>query len=117
MVRGYFYGTKFDEAMKNPQFKELIDEVKDDETNIKKITGGARINAMLIDPFVAVDQLKKMNLLDKVERSPLTLNSGTIHVMFSKKSVKPETVKMFNDGLQKLKASGKLNKIIAKYLK
>jgi polar amino acid transport system substrate-binding protein len=115
-VLGYYYGKKFDQAMKNPEFKKLIDEVKDEETNIKKLKAG-RINAILIDPFVGVNELKKMKMLDKVDKAPLTLISEPIHAIFSKKSTTPDTVKTFNKGLKKLKESGKLNKIIAKYLR
>ncbi len=115
-VRGFFYGKKFEDAMKNPKFKAMVEEADDDEMNIKKIDGG-RIQALIIDPFVGIGQMKKMNVISKVERNPLTLVSGTIHVMFSKKSVTPDTIKAFNDGLQKIKKSGKLNQIISKYLK
>lgn len=115
-VRGYFYGKKFDEAMKNPRFKELIEEAKDDETNLKKLEGG-RVDAFLIDPFVGIARMKKMGLLTKVDKTPLTLTTEPIHAMFSKKSVSPDTVKAFDDGLKKIKKNGKLNQILRKYLK
>ncbi len=114
-IRSYFYGKKFEAAMKNPRFKAIIEEADDDETNIKKLNAG-QIQAFIIDPFAGITLLKKKNMIDKVEKNPLTLVTGSIHVMFSKKSVKPETVKAFNEGLQKIKKNGKLNQIVLKYL-
>ncbi len=115
-VRGFFYGKKFEDAMKNPKFKAIVEEADDDEMNIKKLDGG-RIQAIIIDPFVGIGQMKKLNMIGKVEKNPLPLISGTIHAMFSKKSVTADTIKAFNDGLQKIRKNGKLNQIIAKYLK
>ncbi len=114
-VRGYFYGKEFDRAIKNPNFKAIIEEADDDETNIKKLDD-EKIQALLIDPFVGIGQLKKMKLINKVDKSSLTLISGSIHIMFSKKTVGRDIIKTFNKGLQKIKKNGKLNQILLKYL-
>ncbi len=116
IVRGYFYGKKFDEAMTNPGFKELVEEAKDDETNIKKLEG-ERVDALLIDPYVGIARMKKTGFLNKIYKTPLTLTTEPIHAMFSKKSVSAETVKSFNEGLNKIKKNGKMNQIFKKYLK
>ncbi len=100
--------------MKNSKFKEITEEVTTDEINMRKLAKG-RINALLIDPLFAKPLLKKLNIINEVEKSHFSVTSGTIHVMFSKKSVKPEIVKLFNKGLEKLKNNGKLKEIIETY--
>ncbi|MBF0238400.1 MAG: amino acid ABC transporter substrate-binding protein [SAR324 cluster bacterium] len=115
-VRGYFYGRQFEDALKNPKFKVLIEEVTDDETNLKKFEKG-RIKAFFMDPYMATDLLRKQNMLNKVERSHITLVTGTIHFMLSKKSATPEMLKRLNEGLQRIKTNGILEKINQKYLK
>lgn len=116
IVRGYYYGEPFNEAMKNPKFKELAEETKDDDTNIVKLKNG-RIQGCFIDPYAGIDKLKKMDLLNEIVKSPFAVKSGTIHAMFSKKSVSSGRVKAFDNGLQELITSGRLAEIAQKYLK
>lgn len=115
IVKGYFYGEQFNEEMKNPKFKKLVEEVKDDNSNIKKLNYG-RIEGFFMDPYAGVVQLREMDLSNQIVNSSFAVTSGTIHMMFSKKSVSPDIVKRFDDGLQKLKSSGRLDEIIKKYL-
>lgn len=114
IVRGYFYGKQFNEEIKNPRFKGLVEEVRDDDSNIKKLKNG-RIQGCFIDPYAGIAKLKKMDLLNQIDKSPFAVESGTIHAMFSKKSVSLDIVKAFDSGLQELKNSGRLAKIIQKY--
>lgn len=115
IVKGYFYGEQFNEAMKNPAFKKLVEEVKDDNTNIKKLNYG-RIQGLFMDPYAGIVQLREMDLSNQIVNSSFAVKSGKIHTMFSKKSVSPDVVQRFNDGLQKLESSARLDKIIKKYL-
>lgn len=115
IVTGYFYGEQFNQAMKNPQFKKLIEEVKDDNSNIKKLKNG-RIQGFFMDPYAGIVQLREMDLSNQIVNSSFAVTSGEIHTMFSKKSINPDVVKKFDDNLEKLKNSGRLAKIIQKYL-
>lgn len=116
IVRGYYYGKPFNEAMKNPKFKDIVEETRDDDTNIIKLKTG-RIQGCFIDPYTGVTKLKKMGLLNEIVKSNFAVNSGTIHAMFSKKSVSSGRVKAFDNGLQELITSGRLAEIAQKYLK
>lgn len=116
IVRGYYYGKPFNEAMKNPKFKELVEEARDDDTNIRKLKNG-RIQGCFIDPYAGMTKLKTIGLLNQIVKSSFAVKSGTIHAMFSKKSVSSDRVKAFNNGLQELISSGRLAEIIQKYLK
>ena len=115
IVTGYFYGEQFNEAMKNPKFKKLAEEVKDDKSNINKLHYG-RIQGLFMDSYSGISQLENMNLSNEIVNSSFAIISGPIHAMFSKKSISPDIVKKFDDGLQKLKNSGRLDQIINKYL-
>jgi polar amino acid transport system substrate-binding protein len=115
IVRGYYYGEPFNEAMKNPRFKDLVEEAKDDDTNIRKLKTG-RIQGCFIDPYTGVTKLKEMDLLNEIVKSHFVVESGKIHAMFSKQSVSSDRVKAFDNGLQGLINSGQLIEIIQKYL-
>lgn len=114
IVRGYYYGEEFENAMKNPKFKRLVEDVANDEANIRKLSK-RRINAFIMDKFAGVSQLKAKNLMDAFDVSPLTITTGTIHVMFSIKSTSPHIVEAFNEGLIKIQNSGQADQIINSY--
>lgn len=115
IVRGYYYGKPFHEAIKTPKLKELVEEARDDDTNIRKLKTG-RIQGCFIDPYAGATKLGKMDLLNEIVKSSFAVESGTIHAMFSKKSVSSDRVKVFDHGLQELKNNGRLAKIIQSYL-
>lgn len=60
--------------------------------------------------------MRERNILDKVEIYPMIINSGSVYLMFSKKSTIPELVEKFNKSLAELKANGIHEKIVKKYL-
>lgn len=115
VVRGYHYGEAYERLMKDAAFSGLVQEVAYDHLNFKKLIH-RRIDVFLGEPFFTAYELKNRNLADTVERLPFEIDLGTIHVIFSKKSVSPEIVEKFNESLGALKENGTYQRIVEKYL-
>lgn len=113
---GYEYGDLFDSLKKDPAFAKQIDESASTELNLRKLVG-KRIDGLIENGFVVVAMARKEGVADAVEAHPVPVLSADALFMFSRKSVDPKTVAAFADGLNSLKASGRIDAIIAKYLK
>lgn len=114
IVRSYVNEEKFD-ANKTLNKKET----NSDENNIKKLLAG-RIDTIFIDKYVAL-HLFDINSEIRAGKSQLMFLTPPIHVhklfiIWSKAAADYKLkVKMFNDGLKKLKNSGEFKKIQQKY--
>lgn len=113
--RDHYYGEAFAQAMKNPSFQRLTQEVTTDIQNIKKLEIG-RIDGFLSDRYVAAHLLRERGPTGWVQAHPMYVNSNGVHLMFSKQAVQPETVARFNAALEGLKESGEYDRILAAYL-
>ena len=116
VANGYYYGEKYAELIKNPIFKGKVQTVNKDELNIRKLMKN-RIDGFLMEPVAATAMLKKLSLLDKAEILPVPIYSDNIFAIFSKASTSTEVVKKFNKSLKELKANGKYDQIVGKYIK
>jgi polar amino acid transport system substrate-binding protein len=109
VVRGYVNTAEFDSA--DYLNKE---EANDDIINLRKLVGG-RLDLIVIDKFVGLYLLKKEmpDKVDDIEVVVPTLEEKTLHVLISRKAPDAEAkMKAFNDGLQKLKESGRLDALL-----
>lgn len=108
-------------------YGDIVTELQDDENYSGKFVGVPTtevnyfnliqndIDGFLEDPFVAAYTIKRKGLQGQIEAHPIVVHSGSVSLMFSKKSVKPEIVKAFNESLLQLMTSGDYQKIIEKY--
>jgi polar amino acid transport system substrate-binding protein len=110
----YIYGEQVTKLQDNPSFKGKFVSVPTTEMNYYNLIQN-HIEGFLEDPFVAAYTIKRKGLQDQIEALPITIHSGDVALMFSQKSVKPETVVAFNDALQRLKDSGEYQQILDKY--
>jgi polar amino acid transport system substrate-binding protein len=112
VVRGYVNTVEFD----NASFLKK-DPVRDDITNIKKLTAG-RIDLMVADKFVGYHLIetqypKAKGKLDVVEP---VLEKKELYLCISKKTANSaKKLSAFNNGLKKLTSSGDLDKILKKH--
>ncbi len=74
-----------------------------------------RVDGVLEDPYVATAILRRRGWQELVVQHPLDLGESQVSYMFSKASVKPETVERFDRSLAALKQSGQLEAIIRRY--
>ncbi|MDO9184231.1 MAG: transporter substrate-binding domain-containing protein [Bacteriovorax sp.] len=108
-ARGTSYGAEVD-AMK-AKFDATADN---DELNVKKALAG-RIDGFLVDQFTGFALIKAANATDKIVLHPVTISSGDVYLMVSKKTKVADLTNKLNAAIKKIKADGTQAKIIAKY--
>ncbi len=114
---GYSYGNEFDKLRLENAFKGEVTEVISDVQNIHKLSID-REDAILVEQFVGPQLIKTLSdTSQKVIPHPLKIQTGSIHFMFSKKSVSLEKVEAFNQALERIRANGEYQRILNKYLK
>lgn len=114
VTRNYYYGEEFAQAMNNPRFERLTQEVTTDVQNLWKLEAG-RIDGFLADRFVAAHLIREHGPTGWIQAHPMYVNSSGIHLMFSKRSVEPGIVRRFDAALEELKESGGYDRILADY--
>ncbi len=116
IVLGYSYGDEFERLRSKKAFGDNLFEVLNDNQNIQKLSIG-RVDAILIEPIVGNGLVKKLaKASPNIMALPLRIKTGGIHFLFSKKTVKQDLIKKFNDAILLLKEAGLDKKITDKYL-
>jgi len=114
VTQDYIYGEKVSKLQDNEAFAANFVSVPTTEVNYYNLLQH-QIDGFLEDPFVAAYTIKRKGLQGQIQAHTIEVHSGDVAIMFSKKSVAPETVEGFNQGLKNLKASGEYQAILAKY--
>ncbi len=114
VTQDYIYGEQVSELQDNENYASRFVSVPTTEVNYYNLLQN-QIDGFLEDPFVAAYTIKRKGLQGEIEPHTIEVHSGDVSIMFSKKSVKPETVEAFNQALAKLKETGKYQEILAKY--
>ncbi len=114
LTEDYIYGDAVSSIQDDTELAKQLTYVPITEVNYYNLTQ-AKIDGFLEDPFVAAYNIKSKGLSSQIAATEISVNSGDVAIMFSKKSVKQETVDAFNQGLEKIKASGEYQKILDKY--
>ena len=115
-VGGYEYGDAFDALRKDPAFAKQLEEAASTELNIRKLLQ-KRLDGFVENRFVGLAMAKKEGALDKLDIHPVPVSSDDVNFMFSKKSVPPAVVAAIDAALVKMKADGRYDAILSKYLK
>lgn len=108
---GYFYGDLYDELIKRPEFEKHISEVLDVEQNVKRLLKG-KIDALLVDPYTMKSFIKKYRMSDEITNDPIVIYKADIHFMLSKKTTSLNLLKEFNNAIEELKRTGRLDQIL-----
>jgi polar amino acid transport system substrate-binding protein len=114
LTEDYIYGDAVSAIQDNSELAKQLTYVPITEVNYYNLTQ-SKIDGFMEDPFVAAYNIKSKGLSEQITATNIKVNSGDVAIMFSKKSVSPETVIAFNQGLEKIKASGEYQKILDKY--
>ncbi len=117
-IGGYAYSDEFDAYVAANHNSARVQVVKGNnalENNIKKLLAG-RIDTLIESHLVMEAKLKEMGLANKVEGAGLLAEADSMYIACSPaKAQSKKIVKWFTEGLKKLRASGELQKILAKY--
>lgn len=114
VTSSYYYGEKVSALRDNPEFSGQFVPAPISELNYSRLLDYS-IDGFLEDPFVAAAILRGKGLSEEISEYPVTLDTGPVHLMFSKESVDPGTLDRFNKALAKLKTTGVYDEIIEKY--
>lgn len=114
VTEDYMYGDEVSSLQDDQSFSSQIINVPITEMNYFNLIQH-QIDGFLEDPFVAAYTIKRKGLADQIVATSIKFDSGDVSFMFSKSSVKQETVEAFNRGLETIKASGEYDKILKKY--
>jgi polar amino acid transport system substrate-binding protein len=116
VITDYFYGKELADLRKNPEYEQWLDGATDYQTNIRKLINN-RINGYLAEDVVVMEaELKKLGLVDQVERYPLRIQGEQLRFMFSRQTVDQETVAKINAAVAAMRADQRLQAIFSKYL-
>ena len=116
IYRGSYYGEDFVKWMAVPAFSAKTFEIGADKQGLEMLLKG-RIDGLILDSVSGVEFLRQEGVWGtQVERHPLpVIQTGNIHVMFSKQTTSVQLVERFNQGLLQLQRSGAYAAIIRKY--
>jgi polar amino acid transport system substrate-binding protein len=116
VIVDYFYGKELAELAGDPDYAAWLDGAPDYATNIRKLING-RIDGFLVeDVGVMHAELERLDALDLVERYPLRIPGQRLRFMFSRRTVDPAIVEQVDAAVARMRANGRLDAIMAKYL-
>ncbi len=122
VILGYGYDSISDEfgryVKQNKENKALIQWIGGETANLQNFKKLAvnRIDTTFVDKAVAAYWLKKGGLSDRIKEAGCLKETAPLYVAFSPANpASPKYAAIFDSGLRKLRASGKLDEIVAKY--
>ncbi len=118
VIGGYAYSEEFDAYVEANKSSSKVQVVKGNnalEKNIKKLASG-RIDVVIESHLVMEAKLEDMSMNKQVMRAGLLSEADDMYIACSPaKAQSKEIVQWFTQGIKKLRASGELQKILAKY--
>jgi len=114
ITEDYVYGDLVSALLDDDRFSSKLTTVPISEINYYNLIQ-YEIDGFLEDPFVAAYMIRSKGLQGQIESEAMGIHSGDVAIIFSRKSVKAETVQAFNQALLKIKESGEYQKILDKY--
>ncbi|WP_348732867.1 transporter substrate-binding domain-containing protein [Rheinheimera texasensis] len=115
IISEYYYGAEFAELFKQDALKQQFVEASLGELNLARLLD-EDIDGMLEDSFVGHAMLRRKGLDKQIGAHSISMGNTDVFVMFSKATVKPEQVSSFNQALAAIKADGRYNAIVQRYI-
>lgn len=115
IISEYYYGAEFAELFKQDALKQQFIEASLGELNLARLLD-QDIDGMLEDSFVGHAMLRRKGLDKQIGAHSISMGNTDVFVMFSKATVKPEQVSAFNQALAAIKADGRYNAIVQRYI-
>ncbi len=115
VVGGYNYGETFTSLMTSRRFQRLVQTASGSDLNLRKLLAG-RIDAFLENRFVGAALARAEGAGDRVESHPAVVSADDVHFMFSRASVAPEVVASFDRMLETMRADGRYDQVVGRYL-
>jgi len=110
----YIYNDEVNSLQDDPANSDKITAVSTGLINFSKLMEGD-IDGFLEDPVVGSSSIRRQGLENQIELHPYVINTGDVHVMFSKVSVDAEVIQSFNNALAKIRTNGRHQRLMEKY--
>jgi len=110
----YIYNDEVNSLQDNPDNADKIIPAPMGLINLSKTLEG-EIDGFLEDSVVGRSSIRRQGLEDQIELHSYEINSGDVHLMFSKASVDNNIVDRFNVALAHIRADGRHKRLIDKY--
>jgi polar amino acid transport system substrate-binding protein len=116
ITMGYIYNDEVNTLQDDPANNDKITAVTTGLINFSKLIEGD-IDGFLEDPAVGTSSILRQGFDEQIEMHPYVINTGDVHVMFSKNSVDEMTIANFNQALTKIRVNGRHQALMEKYTK
>ncbi|KPP97866.1 ABC transporter substrate-binding protein [Marinobacter sp. HL-58] len=111
LTQDYNYGDEFEEAVAAGRVS--TETTSSDESNFRKLAAG-RIDLFPMEPAVGIEMLKALKLNDKITFHTTPLQSDYLYLVLSRRVPDSERyLEEFNEGLEELRETGRLEELIA----
>lgn len=114
LISDYYYGEQITSLYADEQMRPQFVESTMSEQNMAMLMDD-QVDAVLEDSFVGAAIIRRKGLEQQVQPHSIKLDETPIYVMFSKSTVQPQQVGLFNQALQQLKESGDYQHLLSKY--
>ncbi len=114
ITMGYLYNDVITDLQDDPARADKVMPVSSGLINFAKLLEGD-IDGFLEDPVVGLNSIRRQDLVDQIEMLPYEINTGDVHLMFSKASVDEKVIVLFNQALAKIRADGRHQQLMEKY--
>jgi polar amino acid transport system substrate-binding protein len=116
VITEYYYGEEFEKLANDPNFSIWLDGATDYATNIRKLING-RIDGYLVEDVTVMEaELETLGLVEEVARYPLRIAGEKLRFMFSRQTVDPQIVVEVDAAVAGMRADGRLDAIMSKYI-
>lgn len=113
VVDDYYYGDELSDLRDENDGQQFVGAIIG-EMNIARLLD-ENIDGFFEDSIVGASMIRRKGLSSLIVPHGLSITTGDVYVMFSQKSVSPETVTQFNQGLKTVIQSGEYDKLIKMY--
>ncbi len=117
---GYYYGERFDRMLQDHPFRSL--EVAQTIPRSLALLKADRTNVFIGDLLPTVYYLKQLGLRDEIHivrqkesGMPLVVSTSPTYVAFSRRSIDPDYVQVFDEALKSVKADSTFDQILGNY--
>lgn len=111
IVPGYHYGDRIARFQRQYATSARLVKAEDEVENMRNLVEG-RVDALPIDRVVGATIVWRHHWQEELQTSRLVLFRGPVHAIFSRRSVDPAVVSRFDAAMERLRLSGRYNRIV-----
>ena len=114
VVADYLYGEEVAKLLDDPEKSKYFVNAIMGELNVARLLD-QDIDGFLEDSFVGASLIRRKALSEYIVPQGIKVQTGNAYVMFSKESISPEQLALFNGELARVKASQTYQDLLNKY--